>query len=323
MTQTYVYGYDEERAMAFNDRAAISLGWKNLIPTEAAEKWPDLDANPNGKLSQKRKFAKAVFEMQKELFGNSDEADGMLGNNTKKAMLMRFAYVGDDQRHLVHNGVRMELNAAEDYTLHTFEHPYGLDLHKSGWRRSSKREVRFIVLHWGGLDAPQCRGVLRNRELSSHFGIDRSGVYQWLDTSLVAWHAGKANTHSIGIDICQQPTTKYHDYYLKRGHDVKVIDNPDRVYKGLKRGDRKVLTLDPVIAENTRRLIKDLCDAFDIPFRTPRGEDGYGISTDPHFMGVLPAHHMKEVRFRGIVGHAHVSRGKWDCHPFWRQLFGE
>ena len=220
MTQTYVYGYDEERAMAFNDRAAISLGWKNLIPTEAAEKWPDLDANPNGKLSQKRKFAKAVFEMQKELFGNSDEADGMLGNNTKKAMLMRFAYVGDDQRHLVHNGVRMELNAAEDYTLHTFEHPYGLDLHKSGWRRSSKREVRFIVLHWGGLDAPQCRGVLRNRELSSHFGIDRSGVYQW--RTRAACDTGQVRVH--GFQHPQRADIKFLGTQVMLGRPVCLTD---------------------------------------------------------------------------------------------------
>lgn len=315
-------GFNIEKAIHYNERAAREVGWYGNIPEEAMKEFPGLRADALGEEKEQVAFAEAVYEMQVKLFsGHPDDHDGKLGGGTQKAMLMTYAYVNDEERHLIHNGARIALSdKGQKSALYTFEHPFGLSVIKGGWYRNSHRRIRFIQLHWGGIDAPQCKRVLVNRNLSSHFGIDRKAIYQWLDTGVVAYHGGKTNLHSIGIDICQQPTTKYHQRYRDRGYDCEIVDNPNRVYGDLKRGDKQIITLDSHIVVMVRELLSDLCEAFDVPLRVPRGSNGYADSGE-FFHGVFPEKHMKDGKFRGIIGHHHSSKGKWDVAPWWDQIF--
>lgn len=74
-----------------------------------------------------------------------------------------------------------------------------------GWDLPELREtVQQIVIHYDAIgSARDCFRVLHDvRGLSSHFLLDLDGtIYQTLDLKEMAWHAGKANGRSIGIEI--------------------------------------------------------------------------------------------------------------------------
>ena len=63
--------------------------------------------------------------------------------------------------------------------------------------------VTQVILHYDVAGtSKRCFEVLEKRRLSSHFLLDLDGtVYQTLDLKERAWHAGKANNRSIGIEI--------------------------------------------------------------------------------------------------------------------------
>ena len=66
-----------------------------------------------------------------------------------------------------------------------------------------QRSVHQIVLHYDAAGtSAQCFKVLQKRGLSSHFMLDLDGtIYQTVDVEARAWHAGKANDASVGIEI--------------------------------------------------------------------------------------------------------------------------
>ena len=123
-------------------------------------------------------------------------------------------------------------------------------------------------------------------------------AYQYLNLMHKAWHAGKANSTSLGIDICQQPTVKWLKHYQDRDYQIQVIDNPSS------RGSSKCLSLDPRIGDQLRKTIDDLCSMFDIPKRAPRTDQ---VLDDWK-------------SFRGVLGHHHISHKKWDCAPWWSDV---
>ena len=63
--------------------------------------------------------------------------------------------------------------------------------------------VNQVILHHDGTrNSPDCFRVLAQRNLSTHLMIDRDGtVYQPLDLSDMAYHAGDYNKNSVGIDL--------------------------------------------------------------------------------------------------------------------------
>jgi hypothetical protein len=171
-----------------------------------------------------------------------------------------------------------------------------------------------VVLHWGGLNAKGCRNTLVNRGYSSHFGVDRGVVYQWLDLEHVAWHAKGVNGFSVGIDICEQPERKWADHYAKKGYDKHPITNSSS------RGPKEILSLDPATARAGRALIKGLCSVLRIPYEWPTSPTGMG--QDEHHDGKLPSEFLKSPQCAGIIAHHHVSTSKWDVAPWMSDLIG-
>ena len=170
------------------------------------------------------------------------------------------------------------------------------------WRR--QRKPNMIVTHWDATtSAERCKRVLQARKISTHFCIDNDGIiYQYVDTNNVAWHAGGVNKYSIGIDFSNAYYLKYNDYYVKKGFNKRPIHKDSRVH-GIKL--RSHLGYYPVQIEAYKKLVKVLCDHYDIPIATPMVNDEVadtGVRSDA-----------KRGKFDGIVCHYHVSRNKIDC----------
>ena len=76
--------------------------------------------------------------------------------------------------------------------------------------------VTQVILHYDVAGtSKRCFEVLEKRRLSAHFLLDLDGtVYQTLDLKERAWHAGKANDRSVGIEIAN----------IGAYPDMKVLD---------------------------------------------------------------------------------------------------
>ena len=234
-------------------------------------------------------------------------------------------------RYYVYKNRRIKADGeSTDVETIPYDQPDGLDLHK--WGHFSSRnglKPRLLVIHWGGIDPNHLYRVFStpSRKVSSHGGIglvrpDTAGgdFYQFLDFDHSAWHAGYVNRYSIGIDICQQPTTDWLSYYQSRGYDLDTTTNAAKRPDGRVIGNRSILTLDPKIAKATRQVVFDICETFDIPIRAPRGSDGLQDSGEV-WHGVFPRSVMDGGAFSGVVGHHHLSSQKWDMACWWGTIF--
>jgi len=308
-------------AIRFNMRHAIPVGWfyneVNQIPEAVFEDFPGLRVTgleEGGTYAQRKDFVYAVLEYQ-EVF-SSLENDGKLGTCTWGNILKQYAPVPSVENFFINGDKRVPCASwGDDVKLLTWQDKEGLDLHKDGgWSKmGAGRDIRNVTIHWGGLYPKHCRDVLANRDLSSHFGTGRNIVYQWLNVSHKGWHAGWDNKLSIGIDICQQPVDSRYDYYTGRGYEVERASNTTG------RGNKRIITLDPFTAKATRTLVLSLCKTFGIPLQAPRGADGKQSSGDVYH-GVLPKAFVQKT-FRGVVGHHHLSKTKWDVACWWDQIF--
>jgi len=166
------------------------------------------------------------------------------------------------------------------------------------------RKPKMIVTHWDATtSAEKCKRVLQARNISTHFCIDNDGViYQYVDTNHVAWHAGKVNKHSIGVDFSNAYYLKYNNYYEKKGFNKRPICKDSRIH-GVKL--KAHLGYYPVQLEAYRKLIKVLCEYYDIPVQTPM------INKNNADFNVVDE--VVKGKYSGIVCHYHVSRNKIDC----------
>lgn len=238
-----------------------------------------------------------VMQTQKEL---GVKVDGVVGPKTFEAIK---DFYGCEV--IAHNGKFVPLNNKLKYVvehdLSLYELPDGT---KNWCHRSQPAET--ICLHWGGHNARNLYRIFFNtksRHVSTHFAIGRDPrdnnrieVMQFLDTGLQAYHAGKFNKFSVGIDICQSVETRHINTALENGYDVKVIDNPGR-------GDKQMISLDPELAEVAREFIKDLRVAMEIDHKPIcKDEEIYGIYEAANF---------------SIVSHLNLSARKWDVASCW------
>ncbi len=162
--------------------------------------------------------------------------------------------------------------------------------------RPRRDEVIQAILHHDAcISALRCFAVLQARGLSTHFCIDNDGtVFQFADPALeVAYHAGRFNGRSIGIDISNAVLTRFADRY-----------DPRREQATLPVHGRPVTGLLPYPCqiEAALALLRVLRQHFP------------GIAND----------HRSEARFfedvapetPGIFGHLQVTRGKIDPFGF-------
>lgn len=265
-----------------------------------------LEAVPQLKTRQDgQRFALAVYDFQKSCGLAPHECDGKLGRQTYALLISKMDSVNE---HVILDGAPVIMPARSEYKLVTFEEAGGLDLHRFGNFSERKGAIKGVCMHWGGLNPKHCFNVFASpaRKVSSHFLIglenDEVVIYQVLDIKHKAWHGGKVNDYSIGVDICQQAGVQWFDHYLDNGYEPEVIDNPSD------RGDRKVLALHPLIRKATALFIDDLMTALELPVKP--APTASGIYEEEVEKGKIT-----------LYGHSHVNRRKWDIAPYWDILF--
>jgi len=222
------------------------------------------------------------------------KADGMVGPVTFRRLLST-RDLKESENYILINGSRAKI----DWDVK-------IDLMPSScyrkWR--GERKPKMVVTHWDATtSAEKCKRVLQARNISTHFCIDNDGViYQYVDTNNAAWHAGGVNNYSIGIDFSNAYYLKYNSYYEKKGFNKRPICK-NSVVHGVRL--RPHLGYYPVQIEAYKKLLKVLCEHYDIPAQTPMTDEGVAD------IGVV-----KEAvkrKYKGVVCHYHVSRNKIDC----------
>lgn len=300
-------------ARSYNKKSSLSLGWANSIPQRAIETYPNLSCEADSE-----EFALAVEAFQEDTFGAGSSCDGKLGRGTWSALLKRFDQVNDADSFWTLNDRRINVEIDESVSVVNFDQQGGLDLHRFGHFSSRKGIApHLIVVHWGGLDPHHCYRVFSSpdRTVSSHAGIGLSPegtptIYQYLDLQHKSWHAGWANSYSVGIDICQQPDLKWKSHYLKKGYDVQETTNPTN------RGNSKILSIDPRVALAVREAVKSLCSVLGVPYDFPRNQDGsvdHSVQDKDFLIN----------GFSGVIGHHHITEKKWDCACWWDSIFSD
>jgi len=217
-----------------------------------------------------------------------------------------------------------------------------------GWPLDLLREqIDQFVLHYDVCGVSRrCFRVLHDvRGLSVHFMLDIDGtIYQTLDVKERAWHAGHANTRSIGIEIANigayPPDTEspLEQWYGKDEDGEAIITLPSWVgdggirtpgfvgrparpepIRGRIHGETyEMYDLTPEQYDSLIKLTAALCTIFPkLECDYPRDADGELITT------TLPEDAYES--FSGIVGHFHLTEGKIDPGPAlqWDRLVHE
>jgi N-acetylmuramoyl-L-alanine amidase len=163
---------------------------------------------------------------------------------------------------------------------------------------------QFILHHDGCASAAMCFNVLQNeRGLSCHFLMDNDGtIYQTMDLSLMAYHAGGFNTHSVGIEICNRGDAKRDpDYYRKKNQkrETTTVRIHGHIYQ--------CFQFTPQQMDAMHALVKAVNRALpNVPLEYPQDTPGHQA------WGELP----NVAQFAGVLGHYHTTRRKWDPGPF-------
>ena len=257
-------------------------------------------------------FAEAVKALQREVFGFSpQDVDGKFGRKTWVKLLSLVDSISSDEQYILFGDRRHPLSLDNGEVV-CFDKPDGLDLHRRGHFSRRKRPINQVVLHWGGLDPHHFYNVAmsQTRKISSHFAIGMCSdgvvrVYQLLDLEHKAWHAGKFNEGSVGIDICQQADRRWKKHYHDSlHHDCFEEDNISG------RGPKRVLSLDTDIRDSTVQFLDKLLKLL-------------GRTTDLDLSQPIPttnAHAVKKFDNAPLVGHHHLAPHKWDIAPWWNTI---
>ena len=248
------------------------------------------------------KDKKYIKELQNEV---GTVPDGVYGPATHKAVQNYF-----DMPVIFHMGKVVPIDLPYEIDMSAPLHE--LDDGTRNWyvRRENPDT---ICVHWGGLNSRHCYNVFnmsKGRHVSSHFLVGfnhkkkKLEVLQCLDTGQVAYHAGKFNKYSIGVDICMHPDPKY--------WDKTKMWYPDAEIQSLTTSDDRVKSKDVVmigkeLEEYSREFLSALRDATDLSEK-PVCED----------LNVLS---LNEAREFSIVGHHNISPKKWDVIPWAEKLY--
>lgn len=232
-------------------------------------------------------------------------ADGVYGPMTHRAVKAYF-----ESPVIIHMGKVVPIDSPLD--IDWSASLYELDDGTKNWY-PRKKDPETICVHWGGLNSRHCYNVFnlaRGRHVSSHFLIGRNhktGEYeilQCLDTGLVAYHAGKFNKPSIGVDICMHPEPKYWEKTQKWYPDAElsVCKIPDPRVRG-----RKLVMIGDEFAEVCAQFLQSLREAT-------------GLIEKPVCKS-LEVMNNKEATQYSVVGHHNISAKKWDVIPWAEKLY--
>ena len=242
-----------------------------------------------------------VRELQEEVGAS---VDGVYGPGTHRAVREYYGNV------IFHMGkvVPIDFDIEVDMSAPLYE----LDDGTQNWY-TRKKDPDSICVHWGGLNSRHCYNVFnmaRGRHVSSHFLLgynhkqQKLEVLQCLDTGLVAYHAGKFNKYSIGIDICMHPQAKYWEKTKNWYPDAYLAE-----YEGedarVPRGEIAMIGDD--FASFCEDFLSALIEAVDLEDKPVcKDNEVYSVKDASQF---------------SIVGHHNISAKKWDVIPWAEKLY--
>ncbi|WP_428389806.1 N-acetylmuramoyl-L-alanine amidase [Mucisphaera sp.] len=239
----------------------------------------------------------------------------------------------DVSKEFVREPNRYNLRHKGDWPAETLEQIRG-----GGWDLPLlQRTVDQFVIHYDVCGvSQQCFKVLHDmRTLSVHFMIDIDGtIYQTLDLKERAWHAGHANSRSVGVELANMGAYRNpEDPVFSRWYGTddrgrtritipeslgdggvrtpNFVGYPTRQHKveGLVQGEtRYQYDLTDEQYDSLIKLTAALHKIFPlIELDYPRGPDGQALTH------VVP---MEEQRtFQGLIGHHHLTEVKQDPGP--------
>ncbi len=193
--------------------------------------------------------------------------------------------------------------------------------------RLLRRHVDQIVIHYDAAGTSRrCFQVLHDeRGLSAHFLLDTDGtIYQTLDVRERARHAGEVNDRSIGIEIANLGAYENPAELALRRDRLALLEPaaftgarppPAPVVGNIQDRQLHQYPFTEAQYDALISLVAALCRTFPNIKRTvPRDRSGDVVTV------VLPAD--RRERFRGILGHYHVSSSKVDPGPAfnWNRL---
>jgi N-acetyl-anhydromuramyl-L-alanine amidase AmpD len=151
------------------------------------------------------------------------------------------------------------------------------------------------VLHWTGGEGDHraVYNTLRKRELGVHFFVDYKGrIFQYADPAVtVCPHAGAVNRYAYGVEI-QCRGTNHSELLQKR--------RPRGVERQELHGKPASVAL---FGSDQIEAVTGLCDAFaDLEVHPRRIPDSGDLIADPD----------ARKKFKGVLGHLHVSSKKLD-----------
>ena len=263
----------------YNKRSSKKLGW--------TPEWFGA-SNYDSDLEQKVKQFQEEHDLQ---------VDGKVGMNTYRALTLHRETVLRFEKTdgLLVNGARKSIKWPK----------IKIDLINPGCYRKTrgKRKINMAETHFDVCTgAGACKRVLEKRGISTHFIIDNDGtIVQLVDTNDTAWHAGKGNKYSIGIDISNAYYLKYAARYKRKGLEERPIVK-DSVVHGIKL--KPHLGYYPEQVEAYKALLKFLNEEVGLELEYPKNEDG-SLCTGVYKPAVRN-------KFKGVVNHYNLTRNKID-----------
>lgn len=216
----------------------------------------------------------------------------------------------------------------------TLTSPQREQVRGGGWDLSLLRDVvdKFVVHFDAAGTSQSCYRILHDeRGLSVHFMLDLDGtIYQTLDLKEGAWHATKANAHSIGIEIANvgaypvDGKNPFEKWYKREGDGKTTLvlpagqaerkdgplhpSRPDPITGNIQGQDLKQYDLTPQQYDALTKLTATLCTVFPkIKCDYPKDASGALITRK------LPDADFD--KYQGVLGHYHVQTNKVDPGP--------
>lgn len=226
------------------------------------------------------------------------DVDGLVGPTTHRLITTKIQ--SEKGEFIICDGQKVPISWGKVITM---GEPGSLGVTSKSYRKTPKRKPSMFVVHWDAcLSSASCAEVLKQRGLSVHFCIDNDGtIYQLVDTTDVAYHAGDVNGVSIGVEISNAFYPKYQDYYVKKGFGPRPVLKNTKVGGGLIDSH---LMFYPEQEMALSALIKSVCGYYGIPLETPKTNGSYATGEHPDVVSG---------KFKGVVCHFHVTDKKIDC----------
>jgi hypothetical protein len=177
---------------------------------------------------------------------------------------------------------------------------------------------QFVIHHSGGdgpTPAQMYRTLWYDRGLSVQFACEDTGVlYQFLDAQEIAWHAGKVNRTSVGVEAALFPDRAARpDYYYqpeKRGNFTHLW-----MHQTIQGVERQVFMMPPPQVA----ALADLCAGFwaiqELRYQgTSTGSSAFREAPRfPRLKGAIPYGVVDgALTHAGLLGHFHLTKNKWD-----------